>query len=79
MICRGIDQQKPLCAALLEQKKSDLMPSDTEFLTMKTYVEVMKPLVTITEAMGAEKWITISTLRPILRNSHLVETSVTHN
>lgn len=48
MICR-------VCAALLELKKSDLMPSDTEFLTMETYVEVMKPLVAIAEAMGAEK------------------------
>ena len=78
MICRVIDQQQPLCAALLELKKSDLMPSDTEFLTMETYVEIMKPLVAITEAMGAKKWITISTLRPILHkllNSHLVGTS----
>ena len=54
MICRVIGQQQPLCAALLELKKSDLMPSDTEFLTMETYVEVMKPLVAIAEAMGAE-------------------------
>ena len=35
----------------LELKKSDLMPSDAEFLTMETYVEIMKPLVAITEAM----------------------------
>ena len=55
MICRAIGQQQPLCEALLELKKSDLTPSDTEFLTMETYVEVMKPLVAITEAMGAEK------------------------
>ena len=45
MICRVIGQRQPLCAALLELKKSDLMPSDTEFLTMETYVEVTKPLV----------------------------------
>ena len=35
----------------LELKKSNLMPSDTEFLTMETCVDIMKPLVAITEAM----------------------------
>ena len=78
MICRVIDQQQPLCAALLELKKSDLMPSDTELSTMETYVDIMKPLVAITEAMGAEKWVTISTLQPILHkilNSHLIGTA----
>uniref|UniRef100_A0A1X7TJJ6 Uncharacterized protein n=1 Tax=Amphimedon queenslandica TaxID=400682 RepID=A0A1X7TJJ6_AMPQE len=78
MICQVIDRQQPLCAALLELKKSDLMPSDTELSTMETYVDIMKPLVAITEAMRAEEWVTISTLRPILHkllNSHLVGTA----
>ena len=42
------------------------MPSDTEFAVMETYVQVMKPLVTITEAICAHKWATISTVRPLL-------------
>ena len=45
------------------------MPSDQEF------VGVMKPLVDITDAVGVDKWITISTLRPILYkllNTHFI-------
>ena len=42
------------------------MPSDTEFAVMETYVQVMKPLVTSTEAIGAQKWIIISTVHPLL-------------
>ena len=66
MIKRVLEQQQPLCAALLALKKGDLMPSDTEFAAMDTYIQVMKPLVTITEAIGAQKWVTISTVRPLL-------------
>ena len=38
----------------------------------------MKPLVEITEALGGEKWITISTVRPLLyklKNTYLSPTS----
>ena len=66
MIERIIEQQQPLCATLLELKKGDLMPTDAEFTTMEYYVKIMKPLVIITEAIGAEKWVTISTIRPLL-------------
>ena len=70
-----LEQQQPLCATLLELRKADLMPSDTEFSTLETFVSVMKPLVEITEAIGGEQWITISTVRPLLHKlmkSHLV-------
>ena len=76
MISRIIEQQQPLCAALLELKKTDLLPSDEEFSSMEVYIEVMKPLVTITEAIGAQQWVTISTLRPLLHKLlklHLIE------
>ena len=66
MVIRVLEQQQPLCATLLELKKGELMPSDVEFATMENYVQVMKPLVVITEAIGAEKWVTISTIRPLL-------------
>ena len=75
MVQRVLEQQQPLCATLLELKKGDLMPSDSEFDTMEKYVIVMKPLVEITEAIGAEQWVTISTLRPLLHkllHVHLV-------
>ena len=61
-----LKQQQPLCAALLELRKSDLMPSEEEFSVMETFVEIMKPVVEITEAIGAQKWVTISTVRPLL-------------
>ena len=66
MIERVLEQQQPLCAALLALKKGDLMPSDTEFAVMETYIQVMKPLVTITKAIGAQKWVTISIVCPLL-------------
>ncbi len=50
------------------------MPFDQEFKTMEDFVVVMKPLVDVTEVIGAHKWVTISTLRPILYkllNNHL--------
>jgi len=45
---------------LLELKKADLVPSVS---TMENYLEIMKPLVDITEAIGVEKWLII---RPLL-------------
>jgi len=66
MVKRVLEQQQPLCATLLELKKANLMPSDAEFSTMENYVEIMKPLVDITEANGLEKWVTIFTIRPLL-------------
>lgn len=58
--------QQPLCACLLDLRKGDLMPSDREFAVMESYCKAMKPLVETTEAVGAEKWITISHVRPLL-------------
>jgi hypothetical protein len=75
MASRIMEQQQPICATLLEVQKTDLMPSDQEFKTMEEYIALLKPLVDITEAVGADKWITVSTLRPILHkllNTHFV-------
>ena len=33
---------------------------------MKTFVAVMKSLVEITEPIGAQKWVTMSAIRPLL-------------
>ena len=75
MVSRILEQQQPICATLLEIQKTEFMPSDQEFKTMEVYLAVMKPFVDITEAIGAHKWCTISTLRPVIHkllNTHLV-------
>ena len=66
MVERILHQQQPLCATLLELKKGDLMPTEREFSMMEVFVEVMKPLVDITEALGAHKFVTISTVCALL-------------
>uniref|UniRef100_A0A1X7V2U9 Uncharacterized protein n=1 Tax=Amphimedon queenslandica TaxID=400682 RepID=A0A1X7V2U9_AMPQE len=78
MIARVVEQQQPLFAALLDVKWADLFPSDDEFITMDVYLDVTKPLVTIKEAISAQKWVTISKLRPLLHKllkSHLIKIS----
>ena len=59
-------------------KKTDLMPSDAEISTMETFLEVLQPIVEITETLGGEKLVTISATRPLLYkllSIHLVENS----
>jgi len=51
------------------------MPTDGEFVTLEQFIEIMKLVVEITEAVGGEKWVTVSTIRPLLHellNDHLV-------
>ena len=55
-----------LHAILLELHKGDMMPSDAEFSSLDIFVKVMKPLVDITEDIGAEKWVTISVVQLIV-------------
>ena len=56
-----LNQQQPISATLIELRKGELMPTDAQFKTLEYFVEVMKPFVDITEALGAVKWVTIST------------------
>ena len=42
MVERILAPQQPLCATLLELRKGDFMPSESEFSTMETFVAVMK-------------------------------------
>ena len=60
MIERIVEQQQPICAALLELRKGELMPSDNEFAAMSDFLSIMEPVVQITEALGGEEWITIT-------------------
>ena len=71
MVERVVELQQPVCAALLELKRSELMPSDTELAAMSDYLSVME----ITEGLGGEKWVTITMVRPLLHkllNVHLI-------
>ena len=63
---RLLSQQQPVCATLHESHKGDIIPSDAEFTTLELFIKVMKPLVDITEAIGAERWVTISVVCPLL-------------
>ena len=49
MVNRILEQQQHLCATVIEIRKLELMPTDTEISTMKAFVDVMKPIVEITE------------------------------
>ena len=42
------------------------MPADAEFKTLELFVKVMKPLVEVTESIGAQKWVTISAVWLVL-------------
>ena len=78
MLDRLLQQHQPLCAALIEIKKTELMPSDAEISAMETFLEVLKPIVEITETLGGERVVTISAVRPLLHkllSIHLVERS----
>ena len=61
-----LSQQQPVCATLQELHKGDIIPSDAEFTTLELFIKVKKPLVDITEAIGAERWVTISVVRLLL-------------
>ena len=45
MIERVVEQQQPICAALLELRKGEIMPSDHEFVAMSDFLTVMEPFV----------------------------------
>ena len=49
MVNRILEQQQPLCATLIEIHKPELMSTDTEISTMEAFVDVMNPIVEITE------------------------------
>ena len=61
MMEKVLEQQQPLSAALSQVRKVDHMPTDSE---MYDFVKPMKPFVEMTEAIGGEKWVTISSVRP---------------
>ena len=69
MFSRLLQQCQPLSAAVIKIKKTDLMPSDTEYSSMETFLQVLQPIVEIIETLGGEKLVTISAVRPFLLNT----------
>jgi len=47
-----VQQQLPLCATLLENHKTALMPTKSEFKTLEEFVLTVKPPADITEEIG---------------------------
>jgi len=76
MLERVLEQQQPLCATLIEIRRSDLIPTETEISSMETFVEAMRPIAEITEVMGKEKRVSFSAVRLFLYkllDIHLIE------
>ena len=67
MICRIIEQQQAICGVLADECKNWYrMPSGTDFSTLEAIVSVLKPLHIFTDALSAEKCVTVSAIRPLL-------------
>lgn len=74
MVERFIKLKQPVCAALIELQRQDLMPHESEVSMMEVYQAVMKPIADITDVIGGEKHISFSAVRPLiykLYNSYL--------
>ena len=74
MVERFLVLQQPVCAALIELQRQDLMPHDSEVATMEVYRAIMKPIAYITDVIGGEKHVSISEVKPLiykLRNCYL--------
>ena len=76
MMERILQQQQPLCATLIEIRRSDLMPTDAEISNMEGFVEAIQPFAEITEVMGKEKQVSFSAVWLFLYkllSIHLIE------
>ena len=74
MVERIMEQQAPICATLVEQKRLDLLPKDAEFSLLEEVLMVLKPFKDVTVQVSAEKYVTISAIRPLLH--HLTENAL---
>ena len=64
MVERVMEQQEPICATLIEQKRLDLLPKDTEFRLLEEVLKVLKPFKDITVQVSGENYVTISSILP---------------
>ena len=66
MLERLMEQQAPIAAVLMDGRVRHLMPEDVEWSIIEVPVDILKPFQEATEAMGAVKYPTLSTLKPLL-------------
>ena len=68
MVSRIVEQQQAICAVLVEDRMDwHRMPSENEFSTLESLVEVLKPLSVFTDAFSGETMLYV--------DPHLVATS----
>ena len=58
MIERVLEQQSAVCATLIDQKRLDLMPQDSEFKILEGISKVIKPFRCITSQTSGEEYVT---------------------
>ena len=69
MVARIVEQQQAVSAVLAEDRKNWYrMPTDAEFSTLESIVEVLKPLSFLTDALSGEKQVTASAVVPIMKH-----------
>ena len=69
IVSQIVEQQQAICAVLAEDRKDwHRMPSENEFSTLESLVEVLKPLSVFTDALSGENHVTVSALRPLLNH-----------
>ena len=66
MIERVLEQQSAICATLIDQKRLDLMPQDSEFKILEGVATIIKPFCRITSQVSGEENVTISAVKPLL-------------
>ncbi len=70
MVDRILEQQQAISATLAgERKYWNKMPTDTEFTTLETLADVLKPWHVLTDALAGEQQVTASALIPILKHA----------
>ena len=66
MLERLMEQQAAIAAVLMDGKVRHLMPEGEEWTIIEQLVEILTPFQQATEAMGAEKYPTLSMVKPLL-------------
>ena len=57
MVERVLQQQSPICAVLVDVKRLDLLPNDTELNILEQLVQVLNPFKEVTVQVSAEAYV----------------------
>lgn len=74
MMGRLLEQQAAVCAAVIELKCMDFLPSGDDLKIVENVIEVLKPFKDITETVSGEKYTTVSLVKSLLH--HLLTQSL---